>query len=99
MELFETYHKENKAAARSSLTKTSELLILEHEGECVQNLNILIKEEYTTLRKLLDEQIKCFNANSKQFMIKTAFTWLGFGIGTAAFKQLPVGGLISKIWK
>lgn len=99
MELFETYHKENKAAARSSLTKTSELLILEHEGECVQNLNILIKEEYTTLRKLLDEQIKCFNANSKKLLIKTAFTGLGLGIGTVVVKHIPVGALLSKIFK
>lgn len=99
MELFHTYHEQNEDAARSSLRKTSELIILEHERECVENLNILIKEEYTTLRTLLDEQIKCFNANSKQIMIKAAFTGLGFGIGTAAFEQLPVGGLISKIWK
>lgn len=99
MELFHTYHEQNEDAARSSLRKTSELIILEHERECVENLNILIKEEYTTLRKLLDEQKKCFNANSKQIMIKAAFTGLGFGIGTAAFEQLPVGGLISKIWK
>lgn len=99
MELLKTSHKENKAAAISSLTKTSELLILEHERECVQNLKILIKEEYTTLRKLLDEQIKCFNANSKEFMIKTAFTGLGLGIGTVVVKYIPVGPLLSKIFK
>lgn len=99
MESFENIHIENRDAARENLRKTSELLILEHECECVRNLDILIEEEYTKLRKLLDEQIKNIEINGTLYIIKMAFTSLGIGIGTAAFNQLTLGGVISKIWK
>lgn len=98
METFETYHKKSKVAARDNLRKTSKLLLLDHESECVQNLDILIKEEYTKLRQLLDEQIQKLtlaqeakraveaeqNANTTLSKLKSVGTGIGVGIGTAA---------------
>lgn len=104
MESFKTHHKESKVAARDILKKTSKLLILEHECECMQNLNILIKEEYTKLRKILDEKLQNFalqqeanraaaaekEANSALSKLKAVGTGIGFGLGTAslAFQEI-----------
>lgn len=63
---FETYHKRCRIAARDKLKKTSKLLILEHECECVWNLDILIKEEYKKGGKYWTSKYKTWYYNRKQ---------------------------------
>lgn len=107
---FETYHKRCRIAARDKLKKTSKLLILEHECECVRNLDILIKEEYKKWRKILDEQIQNLvlqekarraaaaeeEANSSLSKLKSVGTGIGIGIGTAAITFFQVNKYLKK---
>lgn len=110
MNNFETYHKRCRIAARDKLKKTSKLLILEHECECVWNLDILIKEEYKKRRKILDEQIQNLvlqqkakraaaaeeEANSSLSKLKSVGTGIGIGIGTAAITFFQVNKYLKK---
>lgn len=107
---FETYHNRSKVAARDKLRKTDKMLILEHECECMWNLDMLINEEYTKLRIILDEQIKNFalqreasraaaaeeKANSSLSKLKTVGTGIGIGIGTAAIAFLHINKYLKK---
>lgn len=107
---FETYHKRCRIAARDKLKRTSKLLILEHECECVRNLDILIKEEYKKWRKILDEQIQNLvlqqkarraaaaeqEANSSLSKLKSVGTGIGIGIGTAAITFFQVNKYLKK---
>lgn len=86
------------------------MLILEHECECMWNLDMLINEEYTKLRIILDEQIKNFalqqeasraaaaeeKANSSLSKLKTVGTGIGIGIGTAAITFLHINKYLKK---
>lgn len=86
------------------------MLILEHECECMWNLDMLIKEEYTQMRIILDEQIKNFaiqqeasraaaaeeKANSSLSKLKTLGTGIGIGIGTAAITFLHINKYLKK---
>lgn len=86
------------------------MLILEHECECMWNLDMLINEEYTKLRIILDEQIKNFaiqreasraaaaeeKANSSLSKLKTVGTGIGIGIGTAAIAFLHINKYLKK---
>lgn len=107
---FETYHKRCRIAARDKLKRTSKLLILEHECECVRNLDILIEEEYTKWRKILIEQIENLvlqqkarraaaaeqEANSSLSKLKSVGTGIGIGIGTAAITFFQVNKYLKK---
>lgn len=100
MNNFEFYHKSCSIAARDKLKETSKLLILEHECECVRNLDILIKEEYTKRRKILDEQIENLvlqqKANSALSKLKSVGTGIGIGIGTTALTFLQINRYFKK---
>lgn len=107
---FETYHKRCRIAARDKLKRTSKLLILEHECECVRNLDILIEEEYTKWRKILIEQIQNLvlqqkarraaaaeqEANSSLSKLKSVGTGIGIGIGTAAITFFQINKYLKK---
>lgn len=83
MESFEINHNKSKDAAIKNLRKTSKLLMLEHECECVLNLDVLIEEEHEKMRKILGAQIEILESNSTLSKIKVAGIGLGIGIVAA----------------
>lgn len=73
------------------------MILSDHECECKQNLDILIKEDYTKLRQILDEKLQnstlkqeatraaaaAKRANSTLSRLYNLGTGFGFGLGAA----------------
>lgn len=110
IESFDTCHKESKVAARDNLSKTFKLILSEHECECKQNLDILIKEEYKKLRQILDEKIQnstlqqeatkaataAERANSTLYKLHTVGTGIGFGLGAVVLTFQKINNFLKR---
>lgn len=86
------------------------MILSEHECECKQNLDILIKEEYKKLRQILDEKIQnstlqqeatkaataAERANSTLYKLHTVGTGIGFGLGAAVLTFQKINNFLKR---
>lgn len=93
-DILESHHKRFEVQAREKLKEIPRLQILEHQHECLEQLNNLIAQKYDHLKKIMEEKQLTRNAvaareNAERttHRIKQAAYVFGVGVGTAVVQN------------